>query len=88
MYKPVIGNLRAAGQIVSCMIHNCLILIRNRKVKKKKIAFTYQKYPETRKCMAAHSPLFQCNCNWNLSTLEGTDGVKFQYHVMWLSTGR
>jgi len=35
MYKPVIGNLRAAGQIVSCMIHNCLILIRNRKVKKK-----------------------------------------------------
>ena len=35
MYKPGIGSHRAAGQIVSCMIHNCLILIRDRKVEKK-----------------------------------------------------
>jgi hypothetical protein len=37
MYRPGIGSLRAAGQIVICMIRNYIILIHDIKVEKNRI---------------------------------------------------
>ena len=40
MYRPGIGSLRAAGQIVICMIRKSLILIHDKKKRKNRIHLT------------------------------------------------